>query len=402
MSMQPTRTARLGRIVLLLLGGWALVGGGAFSARRPARAASATAPEKLWVYVGTYTGKSKGIYRCELDLRSGELTLQGLAATTTNPSFLALDPAHRFLYAVNEVDHVAGSKSATVSAFAIDPGTGMLTLLNQQSSRGTSPAHLIVDATGKNVLVANYGSGSVAVLPIGPDGRLGPATGFVPHRGSSINKSRQEGPHAHCVTLDPANRRVVVADLGLDKVLIYQLDPARGHLTPNAPRFAAVTPGSGPRHFVFHPNGRTAYVINELASTVLAFAYDAATGALQAKQTLSTLPASFKKANTTAEIQVHPSGKFLYGSNRGHDSIAIFAIDPATGLLTASGYEPTGGKTPRNFTIDPTGAYLLAANQDSGTVVVFRIDPETGALSPTGHMVAISMPVCVVMMPAPG
>jgi 6-phosphogluconolactonase len=405
MSSHPSRTTRLGRIVLLLLlYGWALGGrpGAPLVASGPALAAIEAAPQKLWVYVGTYTGKSKGIYLCELDLGSGELTLQGLAAMTVNPSFLAIDPAHRFLYAVNEVDHVAGSKSATVSAFAINPQSGALTFLNQQSSRGTTPAHLTVDREGKNVLVANYGSGSVAVLPIGPDGRLAPATGFAQHHGSSVNKSRQEGPHAHCVAVDPANRFAFVADLGLDQVLIYQFDATQGLLAPNAPPFAAVAPGSGPRHFTFHPSGRTAYVINELFSTITTFGYDPGTGALQTLQTVSTLPPAFKKTNTTAEVQVHPSGKFLYGSNRGHDSIAIFAIDPATGLLTPTGYEPTGGKTPRNFSIDPTGVYLLAANQDSGTVVVFKIDLEAGGLTPTGHPVAISMPVCVAMIPAPG
>jgi 6-phosphogluconolactonase len=202
--------------------------------------------------------------------------------------------------------------------------------------------------------------------------------------------------------VDPANRLAFVADLGLDQVLIYQFDAIQGLLAPNAPPFAAVAAGSGPRHFSFHPNGRTAYVISELFSTITTFGYDPGTGILQTLQTVSTLPPGFKKTNAAAEVQVHPSGKFLYGSNRGNDSIAIFSIDPATGLLTPTGYEPTGGKTPRNFSIDPTGAYLLAANQDSGTVVVFKIDLETGGLTPTGHPVAISMPVCVAMIPAPG
>jgi 6-phosphogluconolactonase len=403
MNIHRTRVSLAGRIVLLLLCAWAIGGGpgATLTSWCPSTAVQADDAQKLWVYVGTYTGKSKGIYFSELDLSSGELSAPVLAATTTSPSFLALHPNHRFLYAVNEVASFAGMKSGSVSAFSVDPQTGALTLLNQQPSRGGSPAHLTVDRQGKNVLVANYGGGSVAVLPIGQDGRLGPATGFVQHTGSSINRSRQEAPHAHSVVLDSANRFAFVADLGLDKVLIYQYDAAQGMLAPNDPPFASVPPGSGPRHFAFHPSGRTAYVINELTSTVTAFRYDAAKGSLEPLQTISTLPADFTKTNSTAEIAVHPSGKFLYGSNRGHNSIAIFAIDPDTGMLTLIGHEPTQGKTPRNFAIDPTGAYLLAANQDSGTVVVFRIDPESGHLTAAGHTAAISMPVCVEMMPVP-
>ena len=302
---------------------------------------------------------------------------------------------------MNEADSLPGFKSGTVSAFALDPQTGALTFLNQQSSRGMSPTHLVVDPTGKNVLAANYNSGSVAVLPIEADGSLGVATGFAQRHGSSVNKVRQAGPHAHCVALAPDNRFAFVADLGLDQVLIYQFDAAAGTLTPNAPPFAAVSPGSGARHLAFHPDGHTAYVISELFSTITAFGYDAATGALQPVQTISTLPDGYKKANAAAEVRVHPSGKFLYASNRGHDSIAIFSIDPANGLLTLIGHQLTGGKTPRSFSIDPTGTYLLAANQDSDTITLFRIDPQTGLLSPTGHPMAVPTPVCVEMLPAP-
>jgi 6-phosphogluconolactonase len=388
MSDHRTQVRLVGRIALLLCA-WAIAGGTAVTLK-------AQTPEKLWVYVGTFTGKSKGIYLSELDLRSGELSAPTLAATTTSPSFLALHPNRRFLYSVNEIDNFARMKSGSVSAFAIDPQTGALTLLNQQPSRGAGPTHLAVDKQGKNVLVANYGGGSVAVLPIGEDGRLAPATGFEQHVSSNVKRP----PHAHCITLDAANRFAFVADLGLDKVLIYQYDAAQGLLAPNDPPFATVPPGSGPRHFTFHPNGRSAYVINELASTVTTFRYDAAKGALEPLQTISTLPADFTKTNSTAEIVVHPSGKFLYGSNRGHNSIAIFAIDADTGQLTPVGHEPTQGKTPRNFAVDPTGAFLLAANQDSGTIVVFRIDPETGRLTATGHTAEVSMPVCLEMMPA--
>jgi 6-phosphogluconolactonase len=399
MTIHRTRVPLVARIALLLLAAWAISGGGGATLALwcPSPVVKADDAQKLWAYVGT----SKGIYLGELDLRSGELTTPALVGKTANPSFLAIHPNRRFLYAVNEVASFAGMKSGSVSAFAIDPQTGALTLLNQQPSRGTEPAHLIVDRQGKNVLVANYGGGSVAVLPIDAEGRLGPATGFVQHTGSSVTQSRQAAPHAHAVILDSANRFAFVADLGLDKVLIYQFDAAQGTLAPNDPPFASVPPGSGPRHFAFHPNGRTAYVINELTSTVTTFRYDAAKGALEPLQTISTLPADFTKTNSTAEIVVHPSGKFLYGSNRGHDSIAIFAIDADTGQLTLIGHELTQGKTPRNFTVDPTGAYLLAANQGSGTIVVFRIDPESGRLTPTGHTANVSTPACVELMPAP-
>jgi 6-phosphogluconolactonase len=246
--------------------------------------------------------------------------------------------------------------------------------------------------------VANYGGGSVACLPIGEDGRLGDATAFIQHKGSSVNPQRQREPHAHSINLDAANRFAFVADLGLDKVLVYRFDPSAGTLEPNDPPAAVIASGSGPRHFAFHPSGRFAYVINELNSTVTAFAYDAERGTLQTLQTVTTLPEGFDGKSFPAEVQVHPSGKFLYGSNRGHDSIACFAIDAATGRLTPIGHEPTQGKNPRNFGIDPTGAYLLAANQDGDNVVAFRIDPATGKLSPTGQSIRVPMPVCVKFM----
>ena len=258
-----------------------------------------------------------------------------------------------------------GKKGGGVSALAIDPASGKLTLLNQQSSVGSGPCHLTVDRAGKNVLVANYGSGSVACLPIQADGTLSAASSFIQHEGKSADASRQEGPHAHSINLDQANRFALVADLGLDQVRVYQFDAEKGELTPNDPPFATVAPGSGPRHLAFHPDGRFAYVISEMANTVTAFDYDAAKGTLTGIQTISTLPADFHGKSYTAEVQVHPSGKFVYGSNRGHDSIAIFAVDPATGKLTAAGHQSTLGKNPRNFALDPTGHYLLAENQDS-------------------------------------
>jgi 6-phosphogluconolactonase len=364
-------------------------------------AARPDAPEKMWVFIGTYTGgRSKGIYRFELDLASGKLTPRGLAAEANNPSFLAIHPSQRYLYAVSEVAEVGGKKTGAVSAFALDPKTAELTALNQQPSGGAGPCHLIVDREGKHVLVANYSGGSVSVLPIQADGRLGEATAFVQHEGSGANKDRQEGPHAHSINLDAANRFAAVADLGLDKVLVYKYDAAKGALTPNDPPAYVGAPGSGPRHFAFHPNGRNAYVINELASTITALSYDAEHGVLKGLQTLSTLPKEVK-GNSTAEVQVHPSGKFVYGSNRGHNSIAIFSVDPKTGELKAVGHQTENIKTPRNFGIDPTGTFLVVANQDSGSLVVFRIDQTTGELSPVGGPVEVGTPVCVKMIPMP-
>jgi 6-phosphogluconolactonase len=361
--------------------------------------AAGAAGGTLMVYVGTYTGgtsASKGIYRLRLDLATGVLTEAGPPTESVNPSFLALHPRGRYLYAVNETGGSAKDEGG-VSAFAIDARTGALTLLNQQSSRGGAPCHLALDARGRYLLVANYGGGSVAVLPVQADGRLSAATTFVQHEGHGADPGRQKGPHAHWVDLDKANHFALVADLGLDEVLVYKFDPAQGHLTPNQPPAVRLAPGAGPRHVAFHPDGRHVYVINELQSTVTTLSYDAQTGALGELQTLSTVPAGFTQPTFTAEIMVRPDGRFLYGSNRGHDSIAIFAVDPATGKLTAAGHQPTLGKKPRNFAIDQTGTYLLAANQDSDSIVVFRIDRASGALTPVGRPFSVPRPVCVLM-----
>ena len=352
------------------------------------------------VYIGTYTtGKSKGIYIFQMDAASGTLTPAGNGPETSNPSFLTIAPNHKFLYAANEISDYNGTHEGAVSAFAITPTTGALTLLNQQPSRGAGPCFVSIDSKSKNVLVANYGSGSVACLPVGTDGKLGAATAFVEHTGMGPNAARQDGPHAHSINLDQANHYAFAADLGLDKLFIYHFDPAKGMLTPNKTPFVTLSPGSGPRHFAFHPNGHYAYLINEMKSTVTAFDYDKQQGALKEVQTVTTLPEGFTGENTTAEVQVHPSGKFLYGSNRGHNSIVIYAIDAASGKLTLVGHEPTQGKTPRNFGIDPTGTYLLAANQDTDNVVVFRIDAQTGKLTPTGQTLDIPSPVCVKFLP---
>ncbi len=373
------------------------------AARRDARlgAQDRQADKTVRVYVGTYTGKkSKGIYRFDLDLATGKTGKVELAGQTLSPSFLAIHPDGRHLYAANEVGNFGGKKVGSVSAFVIDPKTGSLTLLNQESSGGAAPCHIILDKQGKHALVANYTGGSVCILPIGADGKLGPATAFVQHRGKGINPRRQEAPHAHSINLDAANRFAFVADLGLDKVLVYRYDAAKGTLTPNDPPAADVKAGAGPRHFAFHPTGKFAYVINELDSTVTPFRYDAQRGVLTPGQSVSTLPRGFKGNTSTAEVVVHPSGKFVYGSNRGHDSIAIFTVNEQTGALTSAGHQGQGIRTPRNFVIDPTGAYLLVANQDGDSVIVFRVDPMTGALTPTGGRAEVPTPVCLRFLAA--
>ena len=359
-----------------------------------------TAPTKFRVYVGTYSGaKSQGIYQLELNTETGKVTSKGLAGQAENPSFLAIHPGRTFLYAVNEISNYEGKSAGSVTGFAIDPKTGRLDRVNQQSTQGAGPCHLSVDRSGKVLLVANYGGGSVAAFPLSESGQIAPASTFIQHEGTSVDPARQKEPHAHSINLDPAQRFVVAADLGLDRVFVYTLDTATGKLSPNSPAAAKVTAGSGPRHFAFHPDQKHAYVINEMKSTVTGFDYNAEQGILTEQQTISTLPEDFKGSSSTAEVQVHPSGKFLYGSNRGHDSIAVFAIEPGTGKLTAKGQVLTGGKTPRNFGIDPTGKFLLAENQDSDTIVVFRIDPATGALTPTGQSIEVPSPVCVKFVP---
>jgi len=348
------------------------------------------------VYVGTYTEQgSKGIYAYRFKPATEEVEALGLAAESRNPTFLAVHPNRRFLYAANEIGDFDKAGAGAVSAFAIDRATGKLTLLNQVSSRGGGPCYVTVDKGGRNALVANYGGGSVAVLPLKNDGRLDEASAFVQHVGSSVNPERQKGPHAHSIDLAPDHRFALAADLGLDQVLIYRFDGEKGTLASHQPASARVAAGAGPRHLAFHPNSRFAYVINEMASTVSAFAYDAAAGSLRELQTISTLPAHFKGENYTAEVVVHPSGRFLYGSNRGHDSIVVFALDPDKGTVTYIETVSTQGKWPRHFEIDPSGRYLWAANQRSGTVVIFRIDPSSGHLTAAGQVLSVISPACV-------
>jgi len=354
----------------------------------------------LLVFIGTYTGaKSEGIYCAHFDPATGRLSAPELAAKTVNPSFLAIHPSRRFLYAVGEGGGQGAHRQGGVSAFGLDETSGKLTFLNEQSSGGGGPCHLAVDQTGKWLLTANYGSGSVATLPLQADGLMGVPSATVQHQGSSVDAQRQTGPHAHFITTDPANRLVLACDLGLDKVLVYQWDQDKGALTPNDPPWAMVKPGAGPRHLAFHPNGRLLFVINEMGSSLTSFAYDPKHGALRGLQTLSTLPEGYTANNTAAEVRVHPSGKFAYASNRGHNSIAVFSIDAAKAKLALVEIQPTQGRSPRCVTLDPSGHWLLAQNQDSDNIVVFRVDEDTGRLTPTGQEVKVGSPVCLVFLP---
>ena len=352
---------------------------------------------ELFVYIGTYTtGKSEGIYLYRLDLSSGELKLAGTTHHVVNPSFLALSRDRRYLYAVNEVDEFAGAKSGAVSAFAVDPTSGALRFLNQQPSLGGSPCYVEVDSERRFVLTANYVGGNVSVLAVHRDGSLGAAIDMKQGHGSGPNRERQEGPHAHCIVLDHTNRFAYSCDLGTDRIMVARFDDRTGKLLPAAQPFVELKPGDGPRHFVIHPNGGYAFVINELHSTVAAFARDQANGSLIQTNTISTLPNDFAGTNTGADIHVSADGRFVYCSNRGHDSIAIFAFD-GKGSLTAIAHEKTLGSTPRNFAIDPTGRFLLVANQKSDSIVVFRRDEHTGRLSSVGH-VEVPSPVCIKFM----
>lgn len=398
--MKPTQHSL--RIILPLCSFFLLTFSGLASASDNNQEAANDNKGAYYMYVGTYTAEgstSKGIYVYRFDPGSARVTPIGLAAQTTNPSFLVVHPNHRFLYAVNEVGDYKGQKSGAVSAFAIDPATGKLTLLNEVASGGADPCYITVDKTGKFVLVANYTSGSIAAFPVLEDGRLGEHSALVQHTGHGTNPKRQEAPHAHSIDLSPDNNFAIVDDLGLDETLVYKFDNRKGSLTLNDPGSAKADPGAGPRHFALNPNGNFGYVIDEMGSTVSVLRFDAAAGVLHPLQTISTLPKDFSGQNDAAEIEVHPSGKFLYASNRGHDSIAVFAIDPDKGTLTLIEYVPTKGQSPRNFEIAPSGKLLFAANEKSDNIVIFRIDAQTGRLTPTGKVLDISQPVCVRFMP---
>jgi 6-phosphogluconolactonase len=357
---------------------------------------------KSIVYVGTFKRESsKGIYAWRLDANSGRMDPLGLVADTMRPVFIALHPNRRFLYAVSRPTAVDRQNVGVVLAYAIETKTAKLTLLNSFPTRGIDPAYVAVDRSGQNVLVANFGSndgnGCVAVFPIKQDGSLAEASDFIQYSGSGVHPQRQQGPHSHAINVSPDNRFVFVADLGLDKVFVYHFDPEKGRLTPNNPPFAALHPGAGPRQFVFHPSGKFFYVVNEIQSTVTTFTYSA--GSLKEVQTISTLRQGFSGPSTAATLQVHPSGRFLYASNRGADDIAVYSIDRTAGTLTLVEFVPTEGKTPGSFGIDTSGSWLVAANQSSDSLVLFRIDPQTGRLLATGQSFEIGTPSCVRFLP---
>jgi 6-phosphogluconolactonase len=352
------------------------------------------------LYIGTYTTpetKSEGIYIYRFSAATGELKPFSVAKSNASPAFLAIDAKRRFLYAVNEVNQFNGQKNGGVTAYAISQTTGELTQLNQQSAPGV-PCHVSVHPSGKFVLIADYGGGNAAIYPVKLDGSLGAMSDVAQHTGKGANPQRQSEPHAHCIISDAAGKYAFVPDLGLDKVMIYRVDTNLGKLIPSGS--GLVKPGAGPRHFTFHPNNEFGYVINELNSTVTAFEYIAARGTLTEVQTISTLPDGFTGTSYCADIHVHPTGKFLYGSNRGHNSIVIYAVNPKTGKLTLAGHEPVRGDWPRNFSLDPTGQFLLVANQRSNNIVVFRIDLKTGLLKATGQTAELGAPVCLKFIPS--
>lgn len=359
------------------------------------------------VYVGTYTDwelfgpprrnppgeRSQGIYAFRFDLESGALTPLGVAAETDNPTYVTFAPSGKVLYATNEIYRYEGAETGTVSAFAVDAATGRLTLLNRVVAHGTGPCHAVVDRSGRALLVANFGSGSAAVFPLAPDGSLREASAVVQDTGSGPNP-RQATPHAHAFNLTPDNRLALVSEFGTDRLAVYRFDATAGTLAPAAPAHVALKPGSAPRHLAFHPDAKTAYSLNEIDSTIAVLRYDAARGTLEPVQTLSTLPAGFTGRNTAAEVIVHPSGKFLYASNRGHHSIAVFAID-ADDRLQLLTHVPCGGRTPRGYAVDPSGRWLITANQDTHNLAVFAIDPGKGIPQPSGRTAEVRTPVSV-------
>ena len=360
-----------------------------------------TAPSQLKaspvLFVGTYTepeqSHSEGIYVYRMDSSTGRLTFESVMGGVVNPSFLEIHPSRNFLYAVNEVQNFADRAGGGVSAFSIDLRSGELNLLNSKSSHGEDPCYISIEQTGRFALAANYSSGRIAMLPIQKNGQLGGTTDVIQHSGASIHPKRQTAPYAHCIIPDPTNRFAMVADLGLDNILIYRMDLDKGKLHKHTE--VKVKAGSGPRHLTFHRDLPYAYLINELISTLTAYRYLSDAGTLEELQTVSTLPDDFKGENLAADIHISPTGKYLYASNRGHDSIAHFHIDKNTGHLSYCEHTPTHGHEPRNFAIDPSGTFLLVANQKTNNIVTFKIDPTTGQLSMTGYEEEVSMPVCL-------
>lgn len=352
------------------------------------------------VYVGTYTGRTgaKGIYAFKLQTQNDEVSQNllllplGVAVESPSPAFLDVDLKRRLVFAANEND-------GAVSSFAIEPATGKLKPINQRSSMGDGPCHLVLDRTGQNLLVANYGGGTVASFRVAADGRIGDAASVIKHQGSSVNSARQKEPHPHQVALAPSNRFAYVCDLGMDKVMIYAFDAATGKLTPAATPFAAIKAGSGPRHLSFRPDGKFAYVLNELSSTITTFAVDTASGRLTEVATVSSLPPQFDGSNSGAEITVLPNGRFLFASNRGANCLTRFAIDAAKGTLTLVEEQGTSGKTPRHFGVQPNAKHLAIGNQDTNSVLLCRIEADSGRLKPSGVAIEVPSPVCLVFVP---
>ncbi len=362
----------------------------------PAAAAPASADETL-VFVSAFAAGEEGaIHAFQLDSKTGSLTPVHRTTDVENPFFLAVSPDQKFLYSIH-ARKFGGKEHEEVAAYAIVGRTGRLKLLNRQSSLGSASCYLDVDATGKTLLVANYSTGSVASLPVRDDGSLGEAASFIQHAGSSVDPVRQTGPHAHSIVVSPENRFAYAADLGLDEVLIYRLDAAKATLSPNQTPLAKTSPGAGPRHLTFHPNGKYLYAINELGNSVTLFDYDPRSGALRERQTISTLPQEFEGKSYCADLKITPNGRFLYGTNRGHDSIAAYRIGD-DGRLTLAGIEPSLGKGPQNLAISPRGELLLCANMPGGNVAVFRIDPQTGGLTSVGPPVSMPSPSCIRLL----
>jgi len=351
------------------------------------------------MYVGTYTeGTSKGIYAYRLDSKTGKLASLGLVAETPDPTFVALHPSGKFLYAVNEVTSYQGKKAGSVTSYSVDHATGKLTQLNQVSTQSPGPCHLIVDATGKTLMVANYFGGSFTSFAIASDGKLGEAASFIQLQGSGVNKDRQSAPHGHSVNLPKSNKFMLGADLGTDKIMIFNLDAPNGKITPHDPPSASVKPGSGPRHLVIAPDQKHVYVLNEMGSSVSTFTYDPATAAMKLIDDVSALPADFKGESTGAEIAIDTAGKFVYSSNRGHDSIAVFAVDKGSGKLSLIQNQSTGGSQPRSFILDPSGNYLIAGNQKTNTMTTFKVDKSSGKLTATGDKYDLGAPVTFVFL----
>ena len=361
--------------------------------------------DEILVFVGTYTraephaqGRAEGIYAFSLDGASGRLRQVGMTAGITNPSFLAIEPRRRTLYAVCEVSEVGGQPGGGLMAYTIDGAP--LTPAGRRSTGSAGPCHVLIDQTARAALVANYSGGAVTLIPLDGEGRPADPVQVIQHEGSSVNPTRQQEAHPHSVAIDSRNRVALVPDLGLDRIVLYRLDVEAGKLEPNAMPWAAARPGAGPRHLSFHPGERFFYVANELDSTVSLYQYDGEQGAAEEIQALSTLPDGFTGTNHPADIHVHPSGRTVYVSNRGHDSLAGYSIDQETGRLEPLGHESTRGQCPRNFAIVPGGRLLLAANQNSDSIVAFAVDEATGKLEPTGEVASVPSPVCITFLGA--